>query len=79
MCEFTPSLFFKSSPIFHIFNIKKGAAVLDNNYCLKGGHVAQLDRAAVSGTVGRGFESYRDHHPQKRVSATRPGRFTNKK
>ena len=26
------------------------------------GHVAQLDRATVSGTVGRGFDSYRDHH-----------------
>ena len=29
---------------------------------LKRGHVAQLDRAAVSGTAGRGFESYRDRH-----------------
>ena len=27
-----------------------------------GGRVAQLDRATVSGTVGRGFDSYRDRH-----------------
>ena len=46
--------------IFNFFFSNGGKGfIMPPKYC-ENGHVAQLDRATVSGTVGRGFESYRD-------------------